>query len=154
MRGTVVRPLSLVRFGRATTTPEGTPLIDLRITGDADSYEVRRRDDGHQGVTVVLRGQGFSGALRVDLAPEVALDLAAKLIERLVAATVPDDEHDLAQPLAWTLRRLGDEYGPLGVALAAVEFTDRQAVVLGLLGDAAAAMHAPDDAPEPTQAAQ
>ena len=31
---------------------------------------------------------------------------------------------EMPEPLRWTLRRLGEEYGPLGVALAAAEFTD------------------------------
>lgn len=28
---------------------------------------------------------------------------------------------EMPEPLRWTLRRLGEEYGPLGVALAAAE---------------------------------
>lgn len=40
-----------------------------------------------------------------------------------------EDRSDLPAPLAWTLRRLGEEYGPLGVALAAASFTDPRAVI-------------------------
>lgn len=43
-----------------------------------------------------------------------------------------EDRSDLPQPLVWTLRRLGEEYGPLGVALAAASFTDPAVVIAHL----------------------
>ena len=42
---------------------------------------------------------------------------------------------EMPEPLRWTLRRLGEEYGPLGVALAAAEFTDKKTVANTLLVD-------------------
>lgn len=40
-----------------------------------------------------------------------------------------DDPGAYAKSLMWSLRRLGEEYGPLGVALAASSLTDRKTLV-------------------------
>ncbi len=40
-----------------------------------------------------------------------------------------DDPDAYAKSLMWSLRRLGEEYGPLGVALAASSLTDRKTLV-------------------------
>jgi hypothetical protein len=69
-----------------------------------------------------------------------AYDEQGELIGQI---TVPEREIDAR--LLWLLRRAGEEWGPLGVALAAARLTDPAAVVSGLTV-------APTGLPEPEPA--